>query len=65
MASRQSAELMRWNFARDNTRLYFTGVFDRLAAGWAASRADVFMPQAWLAAQQKPGQADSEIASIG
>jgi transposase len=48
-----------------NPFLYFTDVFDRLAAGWPAAQAAELMPQAWLAAQQQPEKADSEVASIG
>src|SRR5690606_12735984 len=39
---------------------YFTDLFDRLAAGWSNARAAELMPQAWLAAQQKAEQIESE-----
>lgn len=39
--------------------LCFTNLFDRIAAGWPASRLADLMPQAWLAAQQQVEQADA------
>lgn len=47
-----------------NPFLYFTDVFDRLAAGWPNARAADLMPQAWLAAQQKTEKVESE-AGLG
>jgi transposase len=43
-----------------NPFAYFTDLFDRLAAGWSNARAAELMPQAWLAAQQKAEQIESE-----
>jgi transposase len=48
-----------------NPFLYFTDVFDRLAAGWPAALAADLMPQAWLAAQQQTEQVDAQIATAG
>jgi len=43
-----------------NPFTYFTGVFERLAAGWPKSRAAELMPQAWLAAQQHAEQVEGD-----
>jgi transposase len=48
-----------------NPFLYFTDVFDRLAAGWPAALAADLMPQAWLASQQQTEQVDAQVASAG
>jgi transposase len=42
---------------------YFTELFDRIAAGWPAARAAELMPQAWLAAQQKPEQVHADVVA--
>jgi len=47
-----------------NPFLYFTDLFDRLAAGWPKARAADLMPQAWLAAQQRTEKVESE-AGLG
>jgi transposase len=39
---------------------YFTSLYDAVASGWPATRAAELMPRAWLAAQQKPEQAQLE-----
>jgi transposase len=44
---------------------YFTGLFDRLAAGWPNARAAELMPQAWLAAQQQAEQVEGDGAIGG
>ena len=38
---------------------YFVMLFDRIAQGWPASRADELMPRAWLAAQKKAEQVEA------
>ena len=40
---------------------YFTSLYDRVAAGWPASRAAELMPRPWVAAQQKPEQAQLDV----
>jgi len=47
-----------------NPFLYYTDLFDRVAAGWPKARAADLMPQAWLAAQQQPQKVESE-AGLG
>lgn len=42
-----------------NPFAYFSDLFDRVADGWPAARAADLMPQAWLAAQQKPEQTEA------
>lgn len=44
---------------------YFTELFDRIADGWPAALAADLMPQAWLAAQKQPDQAETKVASVG
>jgi transposase len=40
---------------------YFTSLYDRIAAGWPASRATELMPRTWFAAQQNPEQAQLDV----
>jgi transposase len=43
-----------------NPFLYFTDLFDRIASGWPAQRADELMPHAWLAAQKKTDEIERQ-----